>query len=126
MSHRGYRTTWFFGALLAVGCSTPSVPLPPPGVDVAALSFQQPASGQLVLTGKPSVYHDNAQFYVIDRDNGDGVITTAASDGSFTTGAFTAAVGDTVRVQYTTGDLTSVPSCVRVVLTGPLVDEGCK
>ena len=126
MSRRSHRTPWLLGALLAVGCSTPSVPLPPPGVDVSALSFQQAAPGQFVLTGKPSVYHDNALFYVLDRENGDGVITTAASDGSFTTAGFAAAVGDTVRVQYVIGDITSVASCVRVVLDGPLADEHCK
>ncbi|MEO6955031.1 MAG: hypothetical protein ABI321_24740 [Polyangia bacterium] len=115
------------GTLLAFGCSTPSVPVPPPTVDVASLSLQMPVSGQLVMTGKPSTYHDSAQFFITDRDNGDGVITTAASDGSFTTAAFMAAVGDTIKVQYTTPDGTqSVASCVKVVVDGPLVGEACQ
>lgn len=115
------------GTLLAIGCSTPSVPVPPPYVDVAALSVQAPVPGQLVMTGKPSAYHDGAQFFITDRDNGDGVITTAAADGSFSTAAFIAAAGDTVKIQYTTPDgIQSVASCVKVVFAGPLVGEACK
>jgi hypothetical protein len=112
-------------ALLAIAaCNTPSVPIPPP--NLAAISFAAPATGQAVMSGKPEPRHDNAVFFVINRTTGDGVITTAAADGSFTTTPFAGNMNDTMELSYQTpaGDR-SENVCVALVFGAPLVSGPC-
>src|SRR5437899_12918797 len=90
-------------ALLAfaggLACNTPSVPLPPPAV--ASLSFQTTSTaGLVVLQGMPQPRHANARFYIFNRTQKDGVITVAASDGSFTTSPFAGSAGDSIQLYY--------------------------
>lgn len=119
------RLAWAsLGLLLA--CSTPSVPLPPPGVDTSALAFSAPAAGTVVLSGQPRAIHAAARFYVIDHQTGDGVITTAAADGSFTTPSLAATVGDVAEVYYEKPDGTpSEHTCVTVLLQQTLIGASC-
>jgi hypothetical protein len=85
------------------GCVTPSVPLPPP--DLPALTFSSDTTpGLVVITGKPSQRHANARFYVFDFTTGDGVITKAAGDGSFSSMPFGGGNGDGVQIYYDTTD----------------------
>src|SRR4051812_18590506 len=88
-------------ALVAVtACNTPSVPIPPPVLN--AISFTAPATGQVVVSGKPESRHANVRFFVITRSSGDGVIPTASPDGSFTTTPFAGVQNDTIQMFYDT------------------------
>jgi hypothetical protein len=112
--------------VLLAACSTPSVPLPPPSVDTSALRFASPTAGTFVLNGEARVTHANARFYVIDRQNGEGVIATAAADGSFATAPLTAAIGDVAEVYFETpAGVPSEHTCVTVLVAQPLVGAAC-
>jgi hypothetical protein len=91
------------GCAAVLACNTPSVPLPPPML--AALSFTPaPTAGEVILTGAPGQSQlAGVTFYAINRATGDGVITTAAADGSFTTDPFPAAGGDVMEMYYDSG-----------------------
>jgi hypothetical protein len=85
-------------ALLLTGCTAPSVPLPPP--ELPALTFTGTTPGVVQIVGKPSSRHADARFYVFDYGTGDGVITQAAHDGSFTSMPFTGNDGDGVQIYF--------------------------
>jgi hypothetical protein len=109
----------------AFGCNTPSVPIPPPAVN--ALRFgDAPSAGQVVLTGQASSMHANARFFVFDHATGDGVITTAAPDGSFATPPFAASDGDVIQIGYTTptGER-SQEVCVGLQKNSALLSQRC-
>jgi hypothetical protein len=113
-------------ALLAPagGCNTPSVPLPPP--DIGALRFQPAGTGLVSLQGAPSQRHAGARFYAYNQSRGDGVITTAAADGSFTTSPFAGSDGDTVQMYYDTpqGER-SQDVCTTLRLNAGLIPSRC-
>jgi hypothetical protein len=113
------------GAVLA--CNTPSVPLPPP--DLPALSFQSAQmtpAGLVVLQGKPSTRHADARFYVYDLGQGDGVITSAAHDGSFTTSPFSGADGDLVQIYFDSPEgERSQNACVQLHVGAALLSIPC-
>jgi hypothetical protein len=94
------RMRWVCLALL--GCTTPSVPLPPP--DLQALTFSSASPGLVQISGKPSSRHADARFYVFDFGTGDGVITQAAHDGSFSSMPFGGNNGDGVQIYFDTPD----------------------
>jgi hypothetical protein len=77
-------------------------------VDTSALRFASPTTGTVTLSGEARPTHANARFYVIDQQNGEGVIATAAADGSFATAPLTATVGDVAEVYFETRE--GVPS----------------
>ena len=114
-------------SVLAAACSTPSVPLPPPAVDVSALRFAGGTPGSVVLRGEPRELHAGARFYIIDTATGDGVITTAATDGSFTAPPLAAQSGDTAEIAYQQpdGDRSTL-TCVTVLVDQPLVGATCQ
>jgi hypothetical protein len=116
-------------ALALVGvtlqCNTPSIPLPPPLLP--ALSFADASNGMVTMVGKPEVQHANVRFYVFNRSRGDGVITTAGSDGAFTTSPFPGADGDTVQIYYDNIDTTrSAEICVALKLNAQLLSGPCR
>jgi hypothetical protein len=119
---RLYLAATALGAVLA--CNTPSVPLPPP--ELPSLGFLSAGLGEVQLTGKPDPAHASVRFYVYNLSRGDGVITTAAADGSFTTGAFAGGEGDTAQIYYDlpTGDR-SQDVCVQIRLNAPLLSTVC-
>ena len=101
--HRGRRATFFAAATLSglFACSTPSVPIPPPELDLSALVFDGGSSGgTFTVVGKADPAHAGAQFFIVDQQSGDGVITKAASDGSFTSEAFAAAILDILGLAH--------------------------
>jgi len=90
-------------ALVLGACNTPSVPIPPP--QLPALQFAAgPSPGMVVMEGSPSSTHAGARFYVYNLTSADGVIATAAADGSFTTSPFAGAVNDLVQIYFDTVD----------------------
>jgi hypothetical protein len=120
-----HRLTTTAALLVAVGCNTPSVPLPPPAI--ASLRFgDAPATGQVVLAGQPNSMHANARFFVFDHATGDGVITTAAPDGSFATPPFAASDGDVIQIGYTTpAGERSQDVCVALERNSALISQRC-
>jgi hypothetical protein len=111
------------GVVLA--CNTPSVPLPPPFL--GALTFQPgPETGKVVLHGNANAQHADARFNVFNTSNGEGVIVTAAHDGSFTTEPFAGADGDLIDLYYDTpGQEHSQDACVQLVVNSPLLSVRC-
>jgi hypothetical protein len=106
-------------------CNTPSVPLPPP--DLPALGFADSGQpGLVVLRGKADSQHASVRFYVFDSTRGDGVITPAMADGSFTTEPFQGADGDAVQIYYDlpSGDRSQVV-CVTLRLNATLFSQTC-
>ena len=110
-----------------VGCNTPSVPIPPPALE--SLAFQNAAGppGMVVLQGQPNPRHARARFFAINRNNGDGVITTAADDGAFTTTPFAATEGDIMQMFYDTpAGEHSEEVCVQLRIGAPLISTLCQ
>jgi hypothetical protein len=89
-------------ATLLCGCTTPSVPLPPP--ELMSLTFTGTTPGIVQIIGKPADRHADARFYVYDYDSGEGVITKAAGDGSFTSMPFAGNDGDQVQIYFDNRD----------------------
>ncbi len=119
------RRLYLLLALALAACNTPSVPLPPPVV--AALGFSDAGGGMVVLQGKPAVQHANARFFALNLSRGDGVITTAAADGSFTTSPFPATDGDSMVLYFErpTGER-SEDVCVDMHVGVPLLSLPCR
>ncbi len=120
----------FMATLLALAgglaCNTPSVPLPPPSLDV--ITFQPAtASDTVVLQGLPKAAHANARFYVFNLTRNEGVISDAAADGSFTTDPFPGANGDTVEIYYDApGSGERSPNvCVTLQIGAVLIGSDC-
>ena len=117
---------WLAAGLLGgvLACNTPSVPLPPP--DLPSLGFLSAGVGEVELQGAADPQHADARFYVFNLSNGEGVITTAAADGSFTTGAFAGKEGDRAQIYYDlpTGDR-SQDVCVTLRIAAPLLSTTC-
>ena len=97
---KGACMRWLCLVFALGGCTTPSVPLPPP--DLSALSFTGTTPGLVQVIGQPSMRHADARFYVFDYGTGDGVITRAAHDGAFTSMAFSGNDGDSVQIYFDT------------------------
>jgi len=123
----GWRTKVLVAAaaLVAVtACNTPSVPIPPPVL--SAIAFTAPSPGTVVVVGQPEPRHANARFFVINRSTGDGVITTAAPDGSFTTTPFAGKMNDTVQMFYDTpAGEHSEEVCALLQVGLPLISSRC-
>lgn len=111
---------WIGGCLaaLALGglvssCMTPTIPIPPPEPEKIAFEVDIDA-GVARFTYDPFPSYANAIVYVFNRDQGQGVITTAESNGSVApTAPFPGAAGDHVVVTFELdGDLGS--TCVEL------------
>ncbi len=92
------------GALALAGvvgsCFTPSVPIPPP--EPERISFDLDLDlGHAQFYYEPNSSFGDAVVYVFNRDQGEGIITTARGDGSVgPTVPFPAADGDQVVVSF--------------------------
>jgi hypothetical protein len=100
------------GATL-VGCTSHSVPIPPPVPESVVFSLNLEA-GEASFQYDPTPAFAGATVYVFNRQAGEGVITTAEADGSvMETAAFPAMTGDEVIVTFETeGQLSS--TCVTM------------
>ncbi len=107
-----------------MGCDSPSVPLPPP--DLTSFSFDLASPGFLQVTGKPNQRHSRARMYFLNLTLGDGVIKTAADDGSFVTDPFSGDVGHKMQMYYDLPDGDrSDGVCGTVQLKTVLISERC-
>jgi hypothetical protein len=120
----------FLATLLALAgglaCNTPSVPLPPPELDV--ISFQPAsASDTVFLQSLAASRFANARFYVYNLTRNEGVISDAAADGSFTTDPFPGATGDTVEIYYDPpgGGERSPSVCTTLQIGSALIGSDC-
>ncbi len=101
------------GAMLLWSCVAPILTVPPPG----AISFV--AEGDLngtslwTVQGGPLPQAAQAAYYAINQRLGEGVIATAAADGTFTAHHLEGASEDQIEIYYRTpgGDY-SEPTCV--------------
>jgi hypothetical protein len=118
------RITGLLALCLLGGCNTPSVPLPPP--DLPALTILTAGTGLVSVQGRPDPRHARVRFYIFDEGAGDGVITPAAADGSFTSSPFAGMSGDTVQMYYDTpeGDR-SEDVCTMLQINVGLISTAC-
>jgi len=95
------------------GCVTPSVPIPPPEPEKIFFALDGDA-GEATFRYDPAPSYAGAIVYVFNRDVGQGIITTAESDGSVTTtDPFPAFGGDEIVVTFETDQQLS-STCVKV------------
>jgi hypothetical protein len=114
-------------AAFGVACSTPSVPLPPPEVDVSALSFATAGAGEVTLSAQARVGFGGDEFFIVNQRTGDGVISKAAADGSFTSPVLGANVGDSVEIFFLEPNGTeSDTTCVTVLIEQSLEGNTCQ
>jgi hypothetical protein len=108
------------------GCNTPSVPIPPPVVDLAVIQMHSSQAGEIEAAGAPTTNHAKARFYLFNVSRSDGVIADAKADGSFATSPFPGASGDTLQIYFDAADgRRSAAVCTGVVLDGPLIGSTC-
>lgn len=92
---------------------TPSVPIPPPEPEKVSFSLDL-ESGFAIFEYAPSASSSNAIVYIFNRDLGEGVITTAQSDGRvLPTDPFPAMGGDEIVITFETETQLS-STCVRM------------
>jgi hypothetical protein len=91
------------------GCTSHSIPIPPPDPEKVFFSLDLDAGAATFRYGGDPVY-GGATVYVFNRQAGEGIITTAGSDGSvMATTPFPAMQGDEVVISVEAeGQLSSV------------------
>jgi hypothetical protein len=120
---RGLRLAGLLGGVaLLWACTAPILTVPPPN----AIAFESmtvtnsDGTQQTVWISSGGALQQaaNATYYVLDNTSGEGVITTARNDGSFTAPAMPGNAGDRVLVYYRTpfGDY-SDSTCVLLAVT---------
>lgn len=113
---RSFHKLCLLAALAAGGltqCTSHSVPIPPPSPESVFFSLDLDA-GEASFSYAASTSYANATVYVFNREAGEGIITTAESDGSvMATPPFPAMQGDEVVVTFETeGQLSS--TCITM------------
>jgi hypothetical protein len=97
------------------GCITPSIPIPPP--DPSEMTFDIDTTAPVntaVFSYPPDDRISNAVVFIFNRDQGEGIITTATANGSIgPTKPFPAIVNDQVVVTFQNGDQ-SQSTCLRI------------
>jgi hypothetical protein len=107
------------GALTALwACNAPFIPVPPPGATFESKLVDDGTGtgGQKtvwITHGIPFTNAAFAHFFIFDEQTGNGVITTAAADGTYTAPPLDGTMGDHVRISFQTpgGDY-SESSCL--------------
>lgn len=97
---------WVAVTAAAVGCSSPTLPLPPPSLSELRLD-----NGQVTVEGSAT---PGALVFVWNRDVGDGRITTAEDDDGYFMAVVPGSAGDTIVVWSQLDDQQS-PTIERVV-----------
>lgn len=92
----GVRSIFVAAAVaVALGCTSPTIPLPPPAAPTETAGAEP---GTYVLSGKGAI----PGAYVIVLDGTAGVLTTVASDGTWTV-TITAQKGDVLQIWQEAG-----------------------
>jgi hypothetical protein len=101
--------------LLAGGCITPSIPIPPP--DPARMTFVVTGDGansSATFAYPPDINYEGSIVYVYNRDRGLGIIEAARPDGSVgPTRPVSAALNDQIVVTFQRDDL-AISRCIRL------------
>jgi hypothetical protein len=115
-------------ALALWACGPVYIPVPPPGQVSFTAEPLTDATGMLhtlwTARGGPNGNAANATFSIVDRESGQGVITVAASDGSFVAGPMQALVGDRISISYRDAHGRESPAACRLLSDLPL-SEPC-
>lgn len=106
--------------VVAAGCVTPSIPIPPP--EPEAMTFDVDVSaGLATFVYDPEPNFADAVVYIFNRDLGRGIIATARPDGSVgPTEPFEAAIGHNISVTFETSEVL-VGTCVQLRPDGGLL-----
>lgn len=111
-------------ALALWACGPVYIPVPPPNEVSFTAEPLTDATGAVrtlwIARGGPNGNAANATFSIIDRVTGDGVITTAAADGSFVAGPLEGTAGDPVTIHYRDTQGRESPAVCRLLSELPL------
>ena len=106
MRRRLARLATLLGAVaLLWACNAPFIPVPPPGATFTAQLTDDGMGGQKtvwVTHGLSSTHAALARYSIINEATGDGVITTAAADGTFTADPIDGEMNDHIQLYYQT------------------------
>jgi hypothetical protein len=117
-SIRSHALVTLAALLVAAGCITPSIPIPPPSPERMVFDLDA-TGGTATFAYPPDDNYAEAIVHVFNRTLGEGVITTAASDGRITTSPFPADLGNEVSVTIEADEQT-VSTCVVLRASGPV------
>jgi hypothetical protein len=118
------------GAAAVWACNAPFIPVPPPNQITFTPEMVTDTTGALktvwITQGGPNSQAANALFFVLDVDQGAGVIQRANSDGSFQASPMDGTRGDHVHIyfQKPSGD-NSDESC-NLLIEGPNPAPACQ
>ena len=111
-------------ALALWACGPVYIPVPPPGEVSFTAEPLTDSTGAVhtlwIARGGPNGNAANATFSIIDRETGEGVITTAATDGSFVAGPMEGTAGDRVTISYRDAQGRESPAACRLLSELPL------
>ena len=114
---RAWPTALSILVVLATGCNTPQIPLPPPDIEAIDLDLVgDPADETIVLSNEGDALPGavaGGKVY-ISLDDGHGVIAPIEADLGFTTQPFVAADGSRIEISYTDGVEESQSSCAVI------------
>ena len=109
------RLVLLLGLVIAGGCITPSIPIPPP--DPARMTFvvtTEGANSSATFAYEPAVNYVDSVVFLYNRDRGVGIIENAHPDGSVgPTAPVAAALGEQIIVSFQRDDQT-VSTCIRL------------
>ncbi|HEX2659617.1 MAG TPA: hypothetical protein VHU40_15140 [Polyangia bacterium] len=115
-------------ALVLWACGPVYIPVPPPNEVSFTAEPLTDATGTVrtlwITRGGPNGNAANATFSIIDRATGEGVITTAAADGTFVAGPLQGTAGDAVTISYRDAQGRESPAACRLLSELPLA-EAC-
>jgi len=104
-----------FGLVIAGGCITPSISIPPP--DPARMTFvvtTEGANSSATFAYEPEINYIDSVVFIYNRDRGVGIIENAHPDGSVgPTAPVAAALGEQIIVSFQRDDQT-VSTCIRL------------
>lgn len=114
-------------ALALWACGPVYIPVPPPGeISFTSEAFTDSTGALHTLwttRGGPNGNAADATFSIVDRERGQGVITTAAPDGTFVAGPLEGAVGDRISISYRDAAGRESPAACRLLSDLPLAQS---
>jgi hypothetical protein len=133
MNRLRFRIARLFATLGVVvllwACNAPFIPVPPPTmISFTSTTLTDTTGTQKtywITHGGPDANAASARFFVYNEDNQAGVITTAASDGSFTTTPMDGAPGNRVLIYYQPPGGDQSPATCRVITEGVADAPSC-